>query len=158
MGCGALLLTTSLLPVQHPPKMPIPIEEPDPMDLPAPLRVVRAFLDLSQEQLDQYIAHRQETEESTSGVRHELAEAERALHEVLEMEEPEPAEVGGLVIRIHSLRKTIGEAHASLAEGFVSRLDEEQLHKLQLLRTMAVASRVMPAFQELGLVPREGRH
>ena len=92
-GCGVLLLTASLLPAQHPPRMPAPIGEPDPADLPAPLRVVREFLDLTQEQLDQYIAHRQEIEESASGVRQELAEAERALHDALAMEEPDPAEV-----------------------------------------------------------------
>ena len=62
-----------------------------------------------------------------------------------------PAQVGVLVIQIHTLQQQMGQAQQSFFSHFVAILDGEQLQKLQAVQIAAQLQPILPAFQPIFL-------
>jgi hypothetical protein len=62
-----------------------------------------------------------------------------------------PAQVGVLVIQIHTLQQQMGQAQQSFLAHFVGILDVEQVQKLQAVQIAAQLQPILPAFQPIFL-------
>ncbi len=120
--------------------------------VPAPIRVVSAFLELTDGQVRNLIILREELHSEVQP----LAEAKKALQEDLKAEmaseEPSADYVGELVIEIHFLNSQIKEAHMAYVSAFEAMLDDRQLQKYGAIKMAVRLQRVIPAFEKLGLI------
>jgi hypothetical protein len=62
-----------------------------------------------------------------------------------------PAQVGILVIQIHTLQQQAGQTQQAFLAQFVASLDPEQLQKLQAVQIAAQLQPILPAFQPIFL-------
>jgi hypothetical protein len=62
-----------------------------------------------------------------------------------------PAQVGAVVIQIHTLQQQAAQAQQSFLGHFVAILDAEQLQKLQAVQIAAQLQPILPAFQPIFL-------
>jgi len=120
--------------------------------VPAPIRVVSAFLDLTEDQVSNLIILREILHSEVQP----LAEAKKALQEELKAElaseEPSIEYVGELVIRIHIFKSQIKEAHMAYVGAFEAMLEDRQLQKYGAIKMAVRLQRVIPAFEKLGLI------
>jgi len=120
--------------------------------VPAPIRVVSAFLDLTEDQVNNLIILREILHSEVQP----LAEAKKALQEELKAElaseEPTADYVGELVIRIHLFNSQIKEAHMAYVGAFEAMLDDRQWQKYGAIKMAVRLQRVIPAFEKLGLI------
>ncbi len=120
--------------------------------VPAPIRVVSHFLELTEEQVQNLIFLREELKDQVQP----LAEVKKGLQEDLKAElvseEPSADYVGELVIEIHFIQSQIKEAYMAYVGAFETLLDDAQLRKYGAIKMAARLQRVIPAFQKLGLI------
>ena len=120
--------------------------------VPAPIRVVSAFLDLTEDQVSNLIILREILHSEVQP----LAEAKKALQEELKAElaseDPSADYVGRLVIEIHFFKSQIKEAHMAYVGAFEFMLDDRQLQKYGAIKMAVRLQRVIPAFEKLGLI------
>ncbi|MFQ5737535.1 MAG: Spy/CpxP family protein refolding chaperone [Acidobacteriota bacterium] len=121
--------------------------------LPGPVRVLQHFLQLTDEQVSQFLDLRGALEEQVTPLRESIRAAEEALSQELESDSPSVESVGSLVIQIRGLRRQVGEARHDMVEGFQQILTEDQARRLAAARRAAHLRRLLPALQSLGLVP-----
>ena len=120
--------------------------------VPAPIRVVSAFLELTEEQVNNLIILREDLHTTVAP----LIEAKKGLQEDLKAElssdEPSADYVGELVIEIHFLNSQIKEAHMAYIGSFEAMLDDAQLRKYGAIKLAVRLQKVIPAFEKLGLL------
>ena len=120
--------------------------------VPAPIRVVSAFLELTEEQVNTLIILREDLHSEVAP----LVELKKALTEDLKNElasdEPSADYVGELVIEIHFLKSQIKEAHMAYVGAFEAILDDRQSHKFGAIKLAVRLQQVIPAFEKLGLI------
>ena len=120
--------------------------------VPAPIRVVSAFLELTEDQVSNLIIIREMLHSEVQP----LAEAKKALQEELKAElaseDPSADYVGRLVIEIHFFKSQIKEAHMAYVGAFEAMLDDRQLQKYGAIKMAVRLQRVIPAFEKLGLI------
>ncbi len=120
--------------------------------VPAPIRVVSAFLELTEEQVSNLIFLREELHSEVQP----LAEAKKALQEDLKAElaldVPSADYVGELVIEIHFIQSQIKEAYMAYVGSFEAMLGDRQLQKYEAIKMAVRLQRVIPAFEKLGLI------
>ena len=120
--------------------------------VPAPIRVVSAFLELTEDQVSNLIILREILHSEVQP----LAEAKKALQEDLKAElaseDPSADYVGRLVIEIHFFKSQIKEAHMAYVGAFEAMLDDRQLQKYGAIKMAVRLQRVIPAFEKLGLI------
>ena len=126
---------------------------PPPAAVAAHNRVV-AFLDLGEEQVDAwneiYRIHR----EAERPLREDVRSLEAALKDLVASEDPDPAEVGALVLEIAELREALREVHLIYHEDFVALLDEEQVGRLGFIARADKVQPIIPAFKLFELIPK----
>jgi hypothetical protein len=120
--------------------------------VPAPIRVVSAFLELTEDQVSNLIILKEILHREVQP----LAEAKKALQEELKAElaseDPSADYVGRLVIEIHFFKSQIKEAHMAYVGAFEFMLDDRQLQKYGAIKMAVRLQRVIPAFEKLGLI------
>lgn len=120
-------------------------------------RVIARFLQLTDDQVaawDGLIADRNAAAEP---LRNQIAAVDADLQALLSGDDPDPYEVGDLVILRHDLGEQLAAVHRSYAEGFEALLTEEQLGQYQFIRRAERAEPLFPAFRTLGLLPPHWR-
>ena len=120
--------------------------------VPAPIRVVSAFLELTEEQVNNLILLREDLHTTVAP----LVEVKKGLTEDLKAElaseEPSADYVGELVIEIHFIKSQIKEAHMAYVDSFEAMLDDAQLRRYGAIKMAVRLQRVIPAFEKLGLI------
>ncbi|MEM7482873.1 MAG: Spy/CpxP family protein refolding chaperone [Acidobacteriota bacterium] len=119
---------------------------------PTPLRVVAQFLDLSEEQAQQLAALRAAAADEIAPIVQEIATRKAALQQILSGEDPDPLEVGALVVSIHSLERQVRMIQQAVTDEFRTLLDDEQLQRLNAVDRAEPLCRVAPAFEALHLI------
>ncbi|MCP4900297.1 MAG: periplasmic heavy metal sensor [bacterium] len=116
-------------------------------------QVVR-FLQLTEEQAAEwrniYEIHREEEQP----IQWDIAEIQAQLDELFELEDPDPAEVGALVLQRRDLGETLLEIHLIYHEDFVALLDEDQYGRLGFIHRADDVQAIIPAFKLFELIPR----
>ena len=119
-----------------------------------PRAAVARFLELSEDQMatwDQLIADR---DAAAQPILERLAEIRQELADLFAGGDPDPAEVGTLVIERHGLVGQLGDIQRAYVEGFVAMLSDEQAARYGLVRRAEQVLPVIPAFRAVGLLPR----
>ncbi len=120
--------------------------------VPAPIRVVSAFLELTEEQVNNLILLREDLHTTVAP----LVEVKKGLTEDLKAElaseEPSADYVGELVIEIHYIKSQIKEAHMAYVSDSSAMLDDAQLRKYGAIKMAVRLQQVIPAFEKLGLI------
>ena len=132
---------------------PLLAQAPDaPGDRAKSPQVVARFLELTLEQREQWREIRRATGEAVRPLAEELRATEEALQELLGSDDPDPAEIGDLLLAIRSLKQQIQRIGAQGVADFEAILDDEQAGRLANLRRAAPLCRVVPAFRDLHLL------
>lgn len=120
--------------------------------VPAPIRVVSTFLELTEDQVKTLIILREDLHSTVAP----LVEANKAFTEDLKAElakdVPDAAYVGELVILIHINKSLIKEAHMFYVTEFSAMLDDAQLRKYGAIKMAVRLQKFIPAFEKLGLI------
>ena len=132
--------------------------EESPDYVPAPIRVVAAFLELTENQVKDLIILREDLQSQVEP----LAEAKKGLQEDLKEElasdVPSADYVGELVIEIYFIQSQIQEAHMVYVDFFEALLDARQSEKYGAIKRAVKLQRIIPAFEKLGLTGPGTRH
>lgn len=133
----------------------VPLKAQPPASPPGPeraVRVVAQFLQLSDQQVEQWVEILQGLHESVQPLAQTLAEREQALADLVQSDFPDPTEVGTRVLEIRELRQEIYGLRQQATADFEALLDDQQLDRLTTLRHAARLARVLPAFKALHLL------
>lgn len=114
------------------------------------LRVLKRYLNLSDEQVAEMVQILQESQIVIKGLREEVHQNKIALKEAVEAGDEDAA--GHAVIQIHGLRQMIADQENEQQAAIEDLLTPEQYDRLQWVRRVAVAQAVIPAFKNVGLL------
>ncbi len=120
--------------------------------VPAPIRIVSAFLELTEEQVKTLIILREELHSEVQPLAEYKKDLQADLKEELASEEPSAGYVGELVIEIHFIKSQIKEAHMAYVGAFEAMLDDAQLRKYRAIKLAVRLQKIIPAFEKLGLI------
>ncbi len=120
-------------------------------------RVVARALQLSAQQVTDWEALWATRENTIGPLREELKSVRAELKALLDQSGPDAAKVGELTIEADDLRDRIAAARKSYLEGFEALLDAGQATRLDGIRRAARVERLVPAFENAGLVRRPRR-
>ncbi len=90
-------------------------------------------------------------------LRDELKDVEEALRDLLGQSDPDPTEIGKLILEGKGLREQMGAARHAYVQGFEGMLTAEQKAKLGFLRRAKQVVPLLPAFDMFGLLPAPSR-
>ncbi len=119
---------------------------------PNPVEVVARYLNLSEEQVELWLGILDDFRISQNELINQIRPLEENLRNLLNSGNPEPQEVGNLVIKIDLLRKEMKENEEIYRDNFKALLNEEQLEKYVLLKSAFKLAPLFPAFQETRLI------
>jgi len=116
-----------------------------------PIRVLKAALNLDDDQIMALGEIIQTRATEVKAIKAEIHETQALLEDLLKNEEPDQAEVGGLVLDIRALKQEVGQGHAAYQQSFLDLLTEMQHQRLGHIRRIQVAERAADVLQHLKL-------
>jgi hypothetical protein len=116
--------------------------------------VIVEFLRLTPEQVEDWNSLLESAKAQSELIRDDIRANNQDLRVLFEAGDPEPEDVGALVIDNHDLGAQLVDIHRGYVEGFQELLEEGQRHRLNLVRRAARVQPVIPAFAAFGLLPR----
>jgi hypothetical protein len=119
-------------------------------EAPSPIQIVVQFLQLRPDQLQEFGQLLQARQAAVvpllQGIQQRLQQLEALLNSG-----GSPANVGMLVIQIHTLQHQVAQVQQDFLSKFVSLLEPEQQQRLEAVRIAAQLQPIFPAFQEFYL-------
>ena len=126
---------------------------PPPIAEAAHNQVVR-FLQLTEDQIvawdEIYLTHR----DAERLLFEDIEQVQAEIDALLEQADPDPAELGELVLVRHDLGGQVAEVHQIYHESFVALLDDEQTGRLAFMKRADDVQPIIPAFKLFELIPR----
>ena len=131
--------------------------QPQPQPGPGEPRALKAYLGLSDEQLDQMrkageAAHKAALEK-VKALQPQLEQKRMAVHELLSKTNPDAAALGKAMLEMRAVEKQIGEAHDGARKGALSVLSAEQRTKFKAIEDAALLPQATREAIMLGLTP-----
>ena len=127
--------------------------EPPPIAEASHNRVV-AFLQLSDEQVaawdEIYWIHR----DAEQPLKEDIAAVQDEIDALFDGGDPDPEDLGDLVIERHALGEALWEVHVVYHEAFVALLDDTQTRRLKFIARADDVQPIIPAFKLFELIPR----
>jgi len=154
---AVLLAVTTLAAAQTPPPPQPPGEPGHPGDLIAARSVVADFLELTDDQIAAWDALIDQREQAAQPIRQALAAVQQQIDDLLSGDDPDPFQVGTLVIERYDLGEQLADIQRAYVDGFEALLDEEQLGRYRFLRRAERAEPLFPAFRAVDLLPPHWR-
>jgi hypothetical protein len=115
---------------------------------------VAAFLQLNDEQIVAWDAIYQIHRDAEQPLQDEAAAVQAEIDALFEVGDPDPAEVGELVIQRHELGEALMAVHLVYHEDFVALLDETQVKRLNFIVRADDVQQFIPAFKLFELIPK----
>jgi len=112
------------------------------------------FLQLDPDQVDAWDVLWADHRASEEPLIQQIADIQALIDDLFATGAPDPAELGLLVIERHDLGEELVDVHRVYLQGFQDLLDEEQLRRLEQIRTAERIQRWIPAFTAFDLVRR----
>ena len=116
-----------------------------------PARVLKVALNLDDEQLIDLRDIIESRAAEVKTIKEEVHELQAQLEELVKSDDPDPAEVGGLVLDIRTLKQEIGEGHAAYQQSFRDILTSDQVERLSHISRIALADRAGEVLHKLKL-------
>lgn len=116
--------------------------------------IVIRYLQLTPDQVaawDQLIA---DFEADAQPLREAIDQVQAEIEELFATGDPDPFELGELVIERRGLVEQLAQVRETYVFGFESLLDEQQATKLNVIRRADRVEPLIPAFRVYGLLPR----
>ncbi len=114
------------------------------------------FLVLDADQIaawDQLVADR---DAAADPIRQALADVQQQIDDLFAAGDPDPTEVGLLVIERRDLGQQLADVHTVYVDGFEAVLDPDQLDRLEFIRRADRVQPLIPAFRIWGFLPPRG--
>lgn len=116
-----------------------------------PARVLKAALDLSDEQVTALRDLIEARTEEVKAIKEDIHELQAQLEDLVKSESPDPDEVGGLVLDIRGLKQEIGQGHEAYQQSFRELLTAMQVERLGHINKIALADRAAEVLRDLRL-------
>jgi hypothetical protein len=142
----ALALVSPVL-AQEPEAEPPPIVE-------AAHNAVAAFLQLTEEQVVAWDVIYQIHRDAEQPLKEDIRAVQAEIDALFEAGDPDPAELGELVIERRDLVEALLEVHVIYHEDFVALLDESQVRRLRFIARADDVQKFIPAFKLFELIRR----
>ena len=127
------LLLAGLAQAQEPPKPPMPRD------------AVKKILDLTDQQVQELLDLRQSNGEKVRGLMTQMRDLEKQRRDLLQSSNPDPAQVGALVLQLRSLQQQVQAAQMSYRDGALAILTETQKQKVaQIQEALRLAPQAGP--------------
>lgn len=123
----------------------------EPHDKAQPARILKAALNLDDEQVMALRDLIEGRAAETQAIHVEIQLLQTQLEELVKSAEPDPAEVGGLVLDIRVLKQEVGEGHGAYQQSFRDILDPMQQERLGHIHRIAVAASAAEVLHKLKL-------
>jgi len=120
-------------------------------------RVIAEFLQLTDDQVAEWDVLIADRNAAAEPLRDQIAAVDADIQALLSGDDPDPYEVGDLVILRRDLAEQLAEVHRTYVEGFDALLTEEQQGQYHFIRRAERAQPLFPAFRTLGLLPPHWR-
>jgi hypothetical protein len=117
-----------------------------------PLEVAAQFLALSEDQIARVVAIHQAVGGNTAPLVQEIAARRAILGELIDRDDPVPAEIGVLVLSIRALEEQILRVRQEAAAQIRAMLDVEQLGRVEAAAAARPLCKVIPALSALHLL------
>jgi hypothetical protein len=119
-------------------------------EAPPPIQIVVQFLQLRPDQVQEFGQLLQARQAAVvpllQGIQQRVQQLEALLNSG-----GSPAEVGALVIQIHTLQQQVAQVQQDFLSKFVNLLDSEQQQRLKAVQIAGQLQPILPAFQQLYL-------
>jgi len=115
---------------------------------------VVTFLKLTPEQVAEWDVIYKDHRDAEEPLQEAIREVQDELDALLEDENPDPANVGELVIERRELGEQLLDVHMTYHEAFVALLEQNQVKKLRFIARADDVQRFIPAFKLFELIPR----
>ena len=119
-------------------------------EAPSPIQVVAQFLQLRPDQVQELGRLLQVRQAAVVPLLQGIQQRAQQLEALLNSGS-NPANVGMLVIQIHTLQQQVAQAQQDFLSKFMNLLDLEQQQRLEAIRIAAQLQPILPAFQQLYL-------
>ncbi len=119
-------------------------------EAPLPIQIVVQFLQLRPDQVQEFERLLQARQAAVVPLLQEIQQRVQQLEALLNSG-GSPADVGMLVIQIHTLQQQVAHVQQDFLSKFVNLLDPEQQQRLEAVRIAAQLQPILPAFQQLYL-------
>jgi peptidoglycan hydrolase CwlO-like protein len=118
-----------------------------------PPAVVASFLGFTEGQAAQFGELLSQFQTTVRPLQEQIATRQAQLDSLLNKSQPNPAEIGRLILEIHALQQQVAQAIESYQSGFAGLLTGEQREKVQQVAGASQLQPVVGAFVALHLVP-----
>jgi len=115
------------------------------------VQAVAQFLQLSPDQVDALVQLLEARQSAVAPLLQKMAIAESRLNQLLNSGGT-PADIGALVIQIHTLQQQVMLAQQSFLTNFQNLLDPDQRQKLEAVHLAAQLQPIVPYFEQLALL------
>jgi hypothetical protein len=119
-------------------------------EAPSPIQIVVQFLQLRPDQMQEFGQLLQARQAAIVPLLQGIQQRVRQLEALLDSG-GSPADVGMLVIQIHTLQQQVAQEQQEFLSKFVNILDPEQQQRLEAVRIAAQLQPILPAFRQLYL-------
>jgi hypothetical protein len=120
---------------------------------PPPPAVVASFLELTAGQVEQMGALLTQVLPALETLGQQSAEVQQQLDLLLSQTNPDPAQIGKLVVELHALQLEAAQVVAGFRNAFAGFLTQDQKQKLEGVTVASQLQPVVRAFRALNLVP-----
>ena len=133
---------------------PVAAQEEPPPIVEAAHNAVAAFLQLTKEQIvawdEIYRIHR----DAEQPLKEDIRALQAEIDALFDAGDPDPAELGELVIERRELGEALIEVHVVYHEDFVALLDDSQVRRLRFIARADEVQKFIPAFKLFELIRR----
>jgi len=135
------------------------IDEPPPLTEPHPVveaahHAIINFLDLDPDQVAEWDVLWADHRSAEEVLVQQIAYVQAMIEDLFATGNPDPSELGVLMIERRALGEALIDVHVVYVEGFEMLLDEEQTRRLQEIRIAEKIQKWIPAFRTFDLVRR----
>jgi Spy/CpxP family protein refolding chaperone len=120
---------------------------------PPPPAVVAAFLGFSPAQIEQFGTLLTQFQTNVHSLQEQIAPRQQQLDALLSQPNPNPAQVGVLVVQIHALQQQVAQVIQAYQTAFVGLLTPDQKQKIEQVTLASQLQTAVGAFVALYLVP-----
>ena len=128
-----------------------PLSAQERQDHASPVRVLKAALDLTTEQVTGLRELINARAEAVGESNEQINELQALLEEELRSEAPDALEVGEIVLETRMFRQEIGQYHEEFQSSFRAILTPEQLERIRQINRIALANRAAEVLSQLRL-------
>ena len=117
------------------------------------MEVITRFLDLTEDQREDFVSILQESHEDIKIIEAEQKALRRELDELLDSGQYGLGQVGAITEEIHDLGHQIRDIRKAMVESLLLVMNEEQMIKSGIVRRAAALQPVINAYKLLGILP-----